>query len=187
MEELVFTPKGRGIFVAIIKPAAGKDEAGQATTPKYTLRLVFDPGTDLSGLQKLVESVMVEKHGPDATKWPEQWRKPFRKIKDLDKPIEGLSPDAVFITATAKAEHKPGVVDAKCQDILDDSQCYSGAYYRAQIAAYWYSHKGNKGVAFGLRNVQKMADGAPLGGRAPASAVFEAVEGVTDARSSMFD
>ena len=43
-----------------------------------------------------------------------------------------------------------------------------------------YNSNGNKGVAAGLGNVQKLKDGEPLGSRANAKDEFEAVDAEDD-------
>lgn len=60
---------------------------------------------------------------------------------------------------------RPGIVDADLQPVIDPTQVYSGCYARVSINAFAYSNSGNKGVSFGLNNVQFLEDGEPLGGR----------------------
>ena len=50
------------------------------------------------------------------------------------------------------------------QEILDQSEVYSGCYARANISFYAYNTNGNKGIACGLNAIQKIRDGEPLGG-----------------------
>ena len=49
---------------------------------------------------------------------------------------------------------------------------YSGVYGRASINFYAFNSNGNKGIACGLGNLQKIADGEPLGGRSSAEDDF---------------
>lgn len=79
-----------------------------------------------------------------------------------------------FINASSK--NRPGVVDANVQAILDSDQVYSGCYGRVSINFYAYNTNGNRGIAAGLGNVQKVADGEPLSGRTRAEDDFTAVE-----------
>lgn len=75
------------------------------------------------------------------------------------------------------AYRKPGVVDKNVQPILDPTEVYSGCYARVSINAYAYNVDTNKGVTFGLNNVQKLRDGDSLGGVASkAEDDFDAVE-----------
>ncbi|HER7947796.1 TPA: DUF2815 family protein, partial [Streptococcus pyogenes] len=68
--------------------------------------------------------------------------------------------------------HKPGVVDGNRQEIIDTSELYSGIYGRASITFYAFNSNGNKGIACGLNNLQKLRDGEPLGGRTRAEDDF---------------
>ncbi len=56
--------------------------------------------------------------------------------------------------------------------ILDSSEVYSGCYGRVFINFYAFNTAGNKGIACGLNNVQKVDDGEFLGGRTKAEDDF---------------
>ena len=56
--------------------------------------------------------------------------------------------------------------------ILTRSEVYSGVYGRASISFYAFNSNGNRGIACGLNNLQKIRDGEPLGGRASAESDF---------------
>lgn len=56
------------------------------------------------------------------------------------------------------------MVDRNRQEILDQSEVYSGCYARANISFYAYNTNGNKGIACGLNAIQKTRDGESLGG-----------------------
>jgi hypothetical protein len=128
--------------------------------------------------------------------WPEEvkkqkgdggpmYRLPFRngaaedcKIADPKAPggfvwKPGLGPGTVYVRAAS--EFKPGVVDGQKKEIINPQEFYGGCYARAQVHAYWYDVKGNKGVTFGLDNVQFVRDGEPFGGRQKASEAFDAM------------
>lgn len=68
---------------------------------------------------------------------------------------------------------KPGIVDMNLDPILDSTEIYSGMYARASINFFAFNTQGNKGVSAGLNNIQKLADGDPLGGRARAEDDFD--------------
>lgn len=63
-------------------------------------------------------------------------------------------------------------MDADRQQIIDRSEVYSGVYGRASINFYAFNSNGNKGIACGLNNLQKIRDGEPLGGKASAESDF---------------
>ncbi|EAG3226883.1 DUF2815 family protein [Listeria monocytogenes] len=66
----------------------------------------------------------------------------------------------------------PQIVDTQLNPILDKSEVYSGCYGRVSLSFYAFNSNGNKGVACGLNNVQKVRDGEPLGGRTTAADDF---------------
>ena len=63
-------------------------------------------------------------------------------------------------------------MDADRQPILTRSEMYSGVKGRASINLYSYNVNGNRGIACGLNNLQKIRDGEPLGGKASAESDF---------------
>lgn len=184
MANNINTPEFRGAFVQLFK---ARGMAGQPdSTPKFSIKAVFAPGTDLSLLKSEAQAAADEMWG--AGKTPKLARSPFRKNGDFENPVPGYPDDAIVMTFSANEDKRPGVVDAQVQDIVDESQCYSGAYYRANVRAFAYDTAGNKGISFGLQNVQKLRDGEPLGGRVPANKAFDAVAAPAGASAAtMFD
>jgi len=159
----VVTPKFRVSFPNVFKPTSF-----QGGDPFYTLTMLFDKDTDISELKKLANLAKVEKFGANP---PKGLRSPFRDgdEKDFDG-YEGVT----FISAKSKS--KPGLVDQDLQEIIDPEAFYAGCYARATITAYGYDTRGNKGVAFGLQNIQKLGDGEPFSGKTKAKDDFSAVE-----------
>ena len=68
------------------------------------------------------------------------------------------------------------MVDADRQPILDSSELYSGIIGRASINFYAFNSSGNRGIACGLNNIQKLSDGTPLGGHSRAEDDFADLE-----------
>ena len=89
---------------------------------------------------------------------------------DLERPDEPAYANAYFVNANSATA--PGVVDANRNEIMDNSEVYSGCYGRASINFYAFNANGNRGIACGLNNLQKLRDGEPLGGRASAESDF---------------
>ena len=50
---------------------------------------------------------------------------------------------------------------------------YSGCYGQISVTFYSFNTTGNRGIAAGLGNIQKLRDGEPLGGKANAAEEFE--------------
>ena len=89
---------------------------------------------------------------------------------DTERPDDEAYADSYFVNANSSTA--PGIVDADRQPILDHSEVYSGVYGRASINFYAFNSNGNKGIACGLNNLQKIRDGEPLGGRSRAEDDF---------------
>ena len=70
----------------------------------------------------------------------------------------------------------PGIVDADRNPIMDRSEVYSGVYGRASINLYAFNSNGNRGIACGLNNLQKIRDGEPLGGKPRAEDDFDTAD-----------
>ena len=79
-----------------------------------------------------------------------------------------------FVNANSTTQ--PEVVDKHVRPIIDHSEIYSGVYARVSLSFYAFNSNGNRGVACGLGNIQKVCDGEPLGGRTSASAEFTTLE-----------
>jgi hypothetical protein len=167
MSKYIMTPRFRAsypkLFKAELNEMSGKLE--------YSVVALFKKGEDLSKLKKAAEDLLVEKLGADRAKWPKKLKSPFRDQSEREK--DGVLPagheeGAVFITL--KSESKPGVINGNLEPIIDASEIYAGCLCLATVRPYYYDKNGNKGVSLGLQNVQKVADGEPLGGARVAAA-----------------
>jgi hypothetical protein len=178
MDNLI-TPHFRAAFISVFKATSMKNADGTVNKPKFSIRAAFPPAANLAPLKKEAELAAKEKWGD---KIPKTLRSPFRTNEELENPVVGIGDDWTIMSFSANEDRRPGIVDAKNQDIIADheEQVYSGAWFRAQVRAFAYETAGNKGVSFGLQNVQKIKDDDPLGnGRIPASKAFEPVEGAS--------
>ena len=89
---------------------------------------------------------------------------------DLERPDDEAYANSYFINANSATA--PGIVDADRNTIIDRSEVYSGVYGRASINLYAFNSNGNKGIACGLNNLQKIKGGEPLGGKSRAEDDF---------------
>ena len=176
MSDNVMTPKFRVSYPDVFRPGKADDGGKQ----KYGVTMLFEKGADLSALIAEANRAGVEKWGADKSKWPKNARNPFKD--QGEKEYDGYVPGAMCITA--KSNQRPGLVNMKNEDIIDESEFYAGCYARATVRAFAYENK-SKGIAFGLQNIQKLGDGEPFSGRVKASEDFEPVtpEGVKEAGS----
>lgn len=79
-----------------------------------------------------------------------------------------------FVNANSKTA--PQIVDKAVKPILDRDEVYSGCYARVSLNFYAFNSNGNKGIACGLGNIQKIRDGESLGGRSSATDDFSIEE-----------
>lgn len=98
-----------------------------------------------------------------ADKTPKDLKNPFRDGSEKETP--GYGPDTIFITfKTEEKNGRPGLVDQNMQRIISEADFYPGCYAHATVNAYAWTYMGKSGISFGLQNLQKVADGEPLGG-----------------------
>ena len=145
-------------------------------TPKYSVSLII-PKSDTVTVEKIKaamkaafdegQSKLKDKNGivPDY----ETLKKPLR---DGDKERKGDDAYKNSWFVNANSTTKPGVVDGDRNPILDSSELYSGIIGRASVNFYAFNSNGNRGIACGLNNIQKLADGKPLGGHSRAEDDF---------------
>lgn len=79
-----------------------------------------------------------------------------------------------FINANSSTQ--PQIVDKNVKPIIDRNEVYSGCYARVSLNFYAFNSNGNKGIACGLGNIQKIRDGESLGGRSSAADDFTTVD-----------
>jgi len=85
---------------------------------------------------------------------------------DIDRPDDEAYANSYFVNANSTTA--PQIVNRQLEPILDRSEVYSGVYARVSIKFYAFNSNGNKGIACGLGNIQKIRDGEPLGSRSNA-------------------
>jgi hypothetical protein len=100
-------------------------------------------------------------------------RSPFRKCSEkADRAgYKEMANGGVFIKPWSK--QRPGVVDANVQPIMVPGDVWAGQRARASVNAFAYEMSGNKGISFGLNNVQICSTSGPrLDGRKAATEEF---------------
>ena len=145
-------------------------------TPKYSVSLII-PKDDTATVAKIKAALEAAyKEGEAKLKGNGRSVPPLTAIKnplrdgDLERPDDPAYANAYFINANSATP--PGIVDVARQEIFDHSEVYSGVYGKASITFYAFNSNGNKGIACGLNNLQKIRDGEPLGGKASAASDF---------------
>ena len=137
--------------------------------PKYSVSLII-PKSDTVTINKIKAAIEAAyKEGEAKLKGNGRSVPALSVLKtplrdgDAERPDDEAYANAYFVNANSATA--PGIVDADRQPIIDTSEVYSGVYGRASINFYAFNSNGNKGIACGLNNLQKIQDGEPLGGK----------------------
>lgn len=202
----MYTPVFRVSFPSVFK----KNE--KSSNPKYEIGMLFrDTEKDkddirnqltvklrkaYKGKPKLesIESLMAEVDRVGKDKWGDKYEalKSKNKIKlpfhdGTDKEYDGYGEGVVFCTSRSKTQ--PGVLDQKCNRIIDEEELYAGCYAIASVNIYAndgvYDGVPTKSISVGLNNIQKIADGEPFSGRARAEEEFVAIDEPEDDDSDL--
>ena len=144
--------------------------------PKFSVSLII-PKSDTRTVTKIKAAIEAAyREGETKLKGNGKTIPPLSVLKtplrdgDTERPDDEAYADAYFINANSGTA--PGIVDADRNEILNRSEVYSGVYGRASINFYAFNSNGNKGIACGLNNLQKIRDGEPLGGKSRAEDDF---------------
>ena len=144
--------------------------------PKYSVSLII-PKSDTKTVSKIQAAIEAAyREGEAKLKGNGKSVPALSAIKtplrdgDTERPDDPAYAGAYFVNANATSA--PGIVDADHNPILTHSEVYSGVYGRASITFYAFNSSGNRGIACGLNNLQKIRDGEPLGGKASAESDF---------------
>lgn len=140
---------------------------------KYSVSLII-PKSDTKTIKAInvaIDAAIEEGKGKFGGKAPNKaaLKLPLRD-GDIDRSDDEAYADSYFVNANSNTA--PQIVDKQVSPILDRSEVYSGVYARVSVNFYAFNSNGNKGVACGLGNIQKIRDGEPLGGRTNAADDF---------------
>ncbi len=162
--KVITGPKTRWSYANVWNP-----KSINGSTPKYSVSLIV-PKSDTKTVNKIKAAIKeAYEEGLSKLKGNSKSAPALSILKtplrdgDLERPDDPVYKNAYFINANATMA--PGIVDKDRQEIIDHSEVYSGVYGRASITFYAFNSNGNKGIACGLNNLQKIADGEPLGSR----------------------
>lgn len=165
----VITGKVRFCYSNVFEPQV----MNEGDTPKYNICILI-PKSDTKTLDKIKKAIEAAKVAGKAKiadkngKIPSTLKMPLRdgdEERSDDPAYEGM----MFINASST--RKPTIVDKDLNPIMSQEEFYSGCYGRASINFYAFNVQ-SKGIAAGLNNLQKLADGEPLAGGSTADEDF---------------
>lgn len=145
-----------------------KPEPFNPEKPKYSITMLF-PKTkkngepiDYSGMKNALKLAKISEYGANPNLWP----------KNLESPISNGDSDgyadkegyAGHWVVKATNLNKPILIDRNDNEIKDQRDFYPGCYARAKMFSRAWEFAGKKGIQFIVDDIQKIAEGKPLGG-----------------------
>lgn len=145
--------------------------------PKYSASVLI-PKSDTMTVAKVKAAIQAAyEEGEGKLKGNGKTVPPLASLKtplrdgDTERPDDEAYAGHWFLNANSNIA--PGVVDANREPIYDTSEIYSGVYARVSLTFYTFNSNGNRGIACGLQNIQKVRDGESLGSRTKAEDDFD--------------
>ncbi len=169
----VVTGKVRLSYANIFEP-----RSINGSEPKYSVSLIIpkDDTQQIEVIKQAIENAKERDKGKWGGKVPANLKLPLRD-GDLERPEDEAYANSYFINANST--RPPAVVGTEIDRAtgkairLGEDEVYSGCYARVSINFYGFNAAGNRGIACGLGNIQKIADGERLGGGSTAEEDFE--------------
>lgn len=168
-ETKVVTGKVRLSYANLFEP-----KSINGSDPKYSVSLII-PKSDkqmIETIEKAIENAKERDKGKWNGKVPSNLKTPLRDGDD-ERPDDETYEDSFFLNANSnKAPVVVGLEKDKATGKaiqLGEDEVYSGCYARVSVNFYGFNAAGNKGIACGLGNVQKVDDGERLGRGASAA------------------
>lgn len=168
----IVTGKVRFCFCHVFEPAAMDGQPEESA--KYSVCVII-PKSDTQTIDKINKAIEAAKIAGKAKlgdkngKIPSTIKLPLRD-GDEERSDDEAFAGAYFLNATSN--RKPVIVDRNLDPIMDKDEFYSGVYGRVSLNMYAFNTSGNKGVAAGLQNLQKLEDGEMLAGGSTANEDF---------------
>lgn len=144
---------------------------------------LFHPATDPSGNERYSASLIINKgdkktldrykavidemmKDPEVLKVLGKGAGCRLPLRDGDTEREGddAYKNSYYLNAKANTEHRPRVIDKDMNEVMDESEVYSGCYVQAVVSFYPYNKAGNRGIGCSLSAIRKIKDGKPLTG-----------------------
>jgi len=156
----VVTGKARLSYLNVFKPKA----MSEGQPEKYSVCILI-PKSDTVTIQKIKKAIEEEKRAAAEKHWkgkiPANLKTPLRdgdeERADDHPEYEGM----YFINANSN--NKPILLDRDRNELLDQTELYSGCWGQVSFNLYGFDTSGNRGIAAGLNAIRKLADDEPFG------------------------
>lgn len=174
MSTKVITPRCLLSYPHLREPSA--DPQGKM---KYSVALLFPEGSDLSQIKAAIIEAAQGRFGNKAVDMLKSGalRNPIR----TDVEAKGYDAFGVIAFMNVRSNNAPGIVGPYAgkdgKPAPWDDEIYPGIAARVSMNAFAYATSGNKGVSFGLNNVQILDNSTPrIDNRLSATDEFDVTE-----------
>ncbi|WP_028988050.1 DUF2815 family protein [Thermicanus aegyptius] len=145
--------------------------AREGQEPRYSVTILL-PKSDVATKQRIDAAIEAAIQEGVSKVWngvrPPQIKTPIYDGDGVRPNGEQFGPECkghwVF---TASSRDPVDIVDLNLNQIINPTEIYSGMFAKVCVNFFAFNRNGNRGIGAGLGPVQKVADGEPLGGRAP--------------------
>jgi len=170
-ETMVMTPECTIVYPSLFEKTAFKD-----AEPNYAATFLIPKTEDIKVLRNACRIAAFKKWGQNVQ--TQQLRSPLRdgdqKAIDENGNVDRTNFYFGNIFLRAKSKYEIPIVNIYNDEIKDPNEIYGGCIVRAYVQFFGYDFMGNRGISAGLRAVQKVADGDPIGaGRINPTEIFK--------------
>ena len=156
----VTTGTVRFSYLHVFEPWAAQE--GQEK--RYSVCLLI-PKSDKKTLSKIKEAIEAAKKEGAANKFKGKTAGLKLPLRDGDEERADDYPEYTgMYFMNANSNRKLILLDQDNNEILDQTEMYSGCWGQASINFFPFNSNGNKGIAVGLNALKKKRDDEPLGG-----------------------
>ncbi len=160
-------------YAHIFSPGVNKD----GTPGKYSVACLIskEDTTTIQKIKAAIKAAVQEGKSKLANKQGALPKMENLKLPLRDADAEDIDDEAYqgHMFFNASSTRKPQIVDRRKEAITDSEEVYSGCYCNVSINFYAFNRDGNKGIAAGLNNIQKVKDGERLAGGSSADEDFD--------------
>lgn len=158
MSTKVTTGPARLSYCNVFKPRAFQE----GDKEKYSVTLLI-PKKDKKTLKKVKDAISSEiEEGMESLWNGKEPKNMWNPLRDGDESVDDHPEYEGFYTLNAKSDSKPVLLDEDGEELLDQSEIYSGCWARGAITFFAFNNK-TKGVGVALNALKKYKDDEPFG------------------------
>jgi hypothetical protein len=139
------TPYAVLAFPSLFQP---RPKFGDSQDLVYQATLIFPPSSQTSTAYKAMQDAVIQqaKEGFGESVKMQTLMLPFKDAAEKSGTWNGFEPGHTYVKTWSSG--KPGVVDARREDILLPEEVWAGQLVRANVTPKYWQNSGKRGVSF---------------------------------------